>query len=136
MTLSYLHATNSEKHIYDFPEYNFKLKMERKDHDLARIYFLDSDNNIIAKPPNIRCVNKTLNTSVPCDNLNKVDCYLITWFNNYNIFYDDRLIKIISNKRQQLVTNPINENIKNKKPKNKENNKKWNNNSIYLIKFM
>ena len=127
MTFSYKSKTAPEKHIYDFiDKYGFKLKVERKDNNIARIYFLDESNKVISKPDGLRCVDKTMKEPVSCDNLNGVECFIITWYNDYNIFFNERLLKIISNQRQQSITNPITENIRRKKMKEESEEKKEN----------
>src|SRR5215469_14818120 len=105
MTLSYKKETELEKHVHEFLGYNFKLQVERLNTNNAKIYFLNMKDEIIFIPYKITCYNFTAGVyEVPLQ-IGDTECFLITWSDNYNIFFNSEKIFSLYNQKQQQEKN-------------------------------
>ncbi|RIA81119.1 hypothetical protein C1645_791213, partial [Glomus cerebriforme] len=87
MTLSYKKETELEKHVHEFRDYDFKLQVERLNTMMAKVYFLNKNNEIIFIPEGISCYNITDDVYEKSFHMDDTECYVVAWSNSYDFFY-------------------------------------------------
>lgn len=102
MSFSYKKETDVQKHTHYYRELNFKIRMERINNDIAKLYFLDINNNPQAIPIGISCKNaQNFHNNEQAQIIDNIECFLIVWYNDYKIDYHDRTIFSLYNQKQQ-----------------------------------
>ncbi|CAG8519914.1 4542_t:CDS:2 [Ambispora leptoticha] len=100
MSFSYL---SGESKIYSIATKNFRVKIETLNEDIARLFFVNKENNEpIDFPDNMVFRNTTTNTDISPTVVKDKESYLVTWMYSYELFENSKIIFKLEHKREQI----------------------------------
>ena len=100
-----------ERHVHDFSDGGFKLVVERVNANNSKVYFTDLNDKTISIPIIAKCTSGgVLQISMEID---RVECYLVTWSDDYTFWYDgEEIFKLQSEKRHNEKMVDVNNHYK------------------------
>ena len=83
---------------------NLRIKTEKMTNDVARVYFIDNQENPTPPPANVVCTCSSTGEIIQSAVINGAVSFIILWMYSYEIKVDDIKIFSIENQKQQALT--------------------------------